>query len=209
MRYPKAGDLQRATGVEITSNPARQNPYEVHSASGLEGIYGNEEEAQLYADELMRDGVKQVRVVTRHRSLPGRQVAAQNPTSRGYPYDREIATRSLREEQEAEQRYGQRVRMARDPGLRHTLEHARREEQQHAEMLQPFASNPSKRLFAPAREPSPREAIINPAGLTAKGERMYEQIRRGYEERGEPRAKEIASRTVLARSRTVPGLKKK
>lgn len=44
----------------------------------------------------------------------------------------------------------------------------------------------------------------NPAGLTAKGERMYEHIRDRY--RGSPRAEEIASRTVLARARTTPGL---
>lgn len=59
-----------------------------------------------------------------------------------------------------------------------------------------------------AEEQEERRQRRNPAGLTAKGERMYEQIRRGYEERGEPRAKEIASRTVLARSREIPGLKK-
>ena len=47
----------------------------------------------------------------------------------------------------------------------------------------------------------------NPAGLTAKGERMYEHIKEGYG--GDPRAAEIASRTVLARSRTTRGLKKR
>ena len=41
----------------------------------------------------------------------------------------------------------------------------------------------------------------NPAGLTAKGERMYEDIKRSYQARKDPRAKEIASRTVLARSK--------
>lgn len=46
----------------------------------------------------------------------------------------------------------------------------------------------------------------NPAGLTAKGERMYEAIKAGYGR--DPRAAEIASRTVLARSRTTPGLKR-
>ena len=49
----------------------------------------------------------------------------------------------------------------------------------------------------------------NPAGLTAKGERMYEHIKRGYEERGEPRAAEIASRTVLSTARRTPGLKRR
>jgi hypothetical protein len=37
----------------------------------------------------------------------------------------------------------------------------------------------------------------NPAGLTAKGERMYEHVKASYA--GDPRAKEIAARTVIAR----------
>lgn len=48
----------------------------------------------------------------------------------------------------------------------------------------------------------------NPAGLTAKGERMYEDIKRSYQKKGDPRAKEIASRTVLKQSHKVPGLVK-
>jgi hypothetical protein len=52
---------------------------------------------------------------------------------------------------------------------------------------------------------SPMES--NPAGLTAKGERMYEHIKAGYGDT--PRAAEIASRTVLARAKQVPGLKKR
>lgn len=47
----------------------------------------------------------------------------------------------------------------------------------------------------------------NPAGLTAKGERMYGGIKKGYEAKGDPRAKEIAARTVLAHAKTTPGLK--
>lgn len=44
--------------------------------------------------------------------------------------------------------------------------------------------------------------VTNPTGvLTAKGERMYEDIKRGYEEKGEPRAAEIAMRTVYARAK--------
>ncbi len=44
--------------------------------------------------------------------------------------------------------------------------------------------------------------------FTAKGERMYQDIKRGY--RGDPRAAEIAARTVYARAREgVAGLVKK
>jgi hypothetical protein len=47
----------------------------------------------------------------------------------------------------------------------------------------------------------------NPAGLTTKGERMYEHVKASYA--GSPRAKEIAARTVLARaSEGTPGLRK-
>jgi hypothetical protein len=51
------------------------------------------------------------------------------------------------------------------------------------------------------------ELTQNPAGLTAKGERMYEHIKAGYGR--DPRAKEIAARTVYARSSEgAPGLVK-
>jgi hypothetical protein len=49
----------------------------------------------------------------------------------------------------------------------------------------------------------------NPAGLTRKGERMYKHIKGTYEKVGDIRAKEIASRTVLARAKHEPGLKRK
>ncbi len=56
----------------------------------------------------------------------------------------------------------------------------------------------------PPGVPWPRK---NPAGLTAKGERMYEHVKSSYA--GDPRAKEIAARTVLARAgEGTPGLKK-
>jgi len=50
---------------------------------------------------------------------------------------------------------------------------------------------------------------LNPANFTAKGERMYDEIKRGYQSKGDPRAKEIAARTVYARAAEgVPGLVK-
>ncbi len=54
---------------------------------------------------------------------------------------------------------------------------------------------------------SPRKAP-NPAGLTARGERMYEHVKTSYP--GDPRAKEIAARTVYARaSEGVVGLRQR
>ena len=326
MKYPKAGDLQRATSMQITSNPAQRNPYEVRSASGLEGVFADKDDAEFHAAELRREGVQGVSVENRRRPSYA---------------DRAVAARALREEEQAAQDYRERAAHTHSPGLREVYEHAGEEEQQHAAMLRPFARNPSPRLFAgiypsgviyadryedvdgdykriaflpfstlqlewapgvhppelveevtadaakiiarrgedfevsasgqtvklgnpgprvlrekwgdasdivierhrhgisgwleskrgggrlpisfgAARPETLREAMelakkflrsvhgrSNPAGLTAKGERMYEDIKRGYEERGEPRAKEIAARTVQARAHEIPGLKKK
>ena len=53
------------------------------------------------------------------------------------------------------------------------------------------------------KESNPGEP--NPAHLfTDKGERMYEEIKAGYG--ADPRAAEIAARTVMAKSKEVPGL---
>jgi hypothetical protein len=58
----------------------------------------------------------------------------------------------------------------------------------------------------PARRRRRRRARRNPAGLTKKGERMYRHIRDRYRREGEPRAKEIAARTVYARAKRERGL---
>ena len=47
----------------------------------------------------------------------------------------------------------------------------------------------------------------NPANLTKKGEKIYEAIKKGYGR--DPRAKEIAARTVYKMAHTKPGLVKK
>jgi hypothetical protein len=44
----------------------------------------------------------------------------------------------------------------------------------------------------------------NPATFTAKGERLYEQVKAGYGR--DPRAKSIAAATVYKQSHKVPGL---
>jgi hypothetical protein len=53
-----------------------------------------------------------------------------------------------------------------------------------------------------------RSHARNPSGqFTAKGERMYEDVRAEYEAKGDPRARELAARTVYARAADgVPGL---
>lgn len=58
--------------------------------------------------------------------------------------------------------------------------------------------------------PAPERGVErkpNPAGLTKKGERMYQHVKRSY--RGDPRAKEIAARTVMSRAQVSPGLRRK
>jgi len=147
MKYPKAGDLQRATGVQITSNPSpkyserrgwtggdsrtlyaiedqrtgrvvvrpggelagigseavvriatraeaeehwqgqlhagwhvaesnphapKQNPWEVHSDSGLEGVFFDEDSARFYAEEIRGGGARGIRVERRVKRLPHR-----------------------------------------------------------------------------------------------------------------------------------------
>lgn len=70
MKYPKAGDLQRELGVELTDNPAQRNPWEVTSDSGLEGVFADEDDAKFHADELRRSGAQGVAVGRRRRQLP-------------------------------------------------------------------------------------------------------------------------------------------
>jgi hypothetical protein len=54
-------------------------------------------------------------------------------------------------------------------------------------------------------EPFDRALVENPPNFTKKGERMYRHIKEGYA--GDPRAKEIAARTVYASAaKGVPGL---
>jgi hypothetical protein len=57
------------------------------------------------------------------------------------------------------------------------------------------ASLYDRAIVLPAGSSKPKK---NPAGLTRKGERMYEHVRASYP--SDPRAKEIASRTVRARA---------
>lgn len=58
-----------------------------------------------------------------------------------------------------------------------------------------------------ARQGMAGSAKNPPPGLTARGVRMYEAIKTGYEAEGDPRAREIAARTVRARaSEGAPGL---
>jgi hypothetical protein len=147
MKYPKAGDLQRATGVQITSNPSpkyserrgwtggdsrtlyaiedqrtgrvvvrpggelagigseavvriatraeaeehwqgqlhagwhvaesnphapKQNPWEVHSDSGLEGVFFDEDSARFFAEEIRGGGARGIRVERRVKRPPHR-----------------------------------------------------------------------------------------------------------------------------------------
>jgi len=61
-------------------NPAhslKQNPWEVHSESGLEGVFADEDDARFYAEEIRGGGARQIRVERRVRQAPRR-----NPGSR-------------------------------------------------------------------------------------------------------------------------------
>lgn len=74
-RYPLAGTLQQKTQSQLAGNP-----HHVYSDGGLEGSFGDPDDAQALADELRKSGARNVRVEkkTRHEeSQRGRQ--RQNP----------------------------------------------------------------------------------------------------------------------------------
>jgi hypothetical protein len=270
MKYPKAGDLQRKLGVELTENPV-DNPWEVRSDSGLEGVYADHDDANFYADELRGSGARNVIVARRRKATrpmpPPRYPVRQNPP----PTPEEWQAQVEREDQERRARL---ERTGPTPEQLYDRFHADRAAGIHHGERRGAAlqrRNPFDRLFAgiyptgivyadrarevdgdylrvaflpfstlqlewaPGTHPIElREAVerdaadviaqrgqqfqvstagqtvilgkSNPAGLTAKGERMYEHIKEGYGR--DPRAAEIASRTVLDRASKIPGLKR-
>lgn len=219
MKYPKAGDLQRALGVELTENPSAwgdptQNPYEVRSASGLEGVFANEDDAEFHASELRREGVGGVSVGRRKKATrpmaapryrvqqnpsPGRLFAGVYPTGIVYAdREREIDGDYMRvaflpySTLELQWAPGQHPRELRDEV---ELDAARLQSMRGQE----FQVSTSGQTITLGKR--------NPADLTAKGERMYKHVVESYGD--DPRAKEIASRTVSTRARSTPGLKRR
>lgn len=93
MKYPKAGDLQRETSTQLTSNPCgcphrnpcvHRNPWEVRSPSGIEGVFAEEDEALAEAADLRKAGVQRVTVDRRDKGTRPRppRHALQNPADR-------------------------------------------------------------------------------------------------------------------------------
>lgn len=62
VKYPMAGDLAKKLTTDLTGNP-----YEVRSASGLEGVFARPEDAEAAADELRRAGASGVELKKRTR----------------------------------------------------------------------------------------------------------------------------------------------
>lgn len=87
MKYPNAGELQRATVSHLTGNPARRNAsgrYELHAEGGLEAIFADRDQAEFEADELRRRGVADVEVKVRppaHQRARERAQPHGNPTT--------------------------------------------------------------------------------------------------------------------------------
>ena len=70
---------------------------------------------------------------------PARQLAAEIRAAlalRGVALDRKMARQSLREEREAIHAYGRRIPRAHSAPLKRALQHARREEREHAAAFQ-------------------------------------------------------------------------
>lgn len=70
-KYPMAGDVAAKLTTRLTANPT-DNPWEVHSSSGLEGTFADRDDADHLAGELRRSGAKDVRVKAKDRLRPPR-----------------------------------------------------------------------------------------------------------------------------------------
>jgi hypothetical protein len=78
---------------EAQSNPAHQNPWDVHSDSGLEGVFAEEDDARFFAEEIRGAGAQNIVVQLREKRTRPRvpRYALKNPASdweRGNPSDR-------------------------------------------------------------------------------------------------------------------------
>jgi hypothetical protein len=201
MKYPKAGDLQRKLGVELTDNPCgcdhgdvKRNPFEVRSASGLEGVFADEDNAEFYAQEIRESGAVDVTVGRRDKATrprpPKHALQQQNPGPRVLREKWGDSTEIVVERH----RYGISGWLeSKRGGGRHPISFGDKKPETLREAMEE-AKKFLNRVYGKS----------NPAGLTAKGERMYEHVKKGYG--ADPRAEEIAARTVLARAKEVPGL---
>lgn len=70
-KYPMAGDVAAELTTHLKVNPT-ENPWEVHSSSGLEGTFADRDDAEHLADELKRGGTTGVRVKAKDRLRPVR-----------------------------------------------------------------------------------------------------------------------------------------
>jgi hypothetical protein len=68
MQYPKAGDLQKTMASKLTGNPT-ENPWEVRSDSGLEGVFADQDDAEAEAANLRAAGAKGVVINDRRRTM--------------------------------------------------------------------------------------------------------------------------------------------
>lgn len=70
-KYPMAGDVAAELTTHLKVNPT-ENPWEVHSSSGLEGTFADRADAEHLADELKRGGTTGVRVKAKDKLRPVR-----------------------------------------------------------------------------------------------------------------------------------------
>jgi hypothetical protein len=76
---------------EAQSNPAHRNPWEVHSESGLEGVFADEDDARFYAEEIRGSGAQGVAVERRMRKLVPRQaMLSTNPSDPAWQVSRSV-----------------------------------------------------------------------------------------------------------------------
>lgn len=223
MKYPLAGDLQRQLGVELTGNPCgcnhnpapHENPWEVRSDSGLEGVFADGDDAEFHAEELRKSGARGVEVKRRQRPPIERvQLApAHNPGDRlfigVYPAGIVYADRATTVD-------GDYARIAFLPYSTLQLEWSKGQfPPELCRQIVEHAATIAARRGQPFEVSSSGQTVVlgNPADLTAKGERMYKHVLASVNLKADATkqdAKRIAAATVASAARRgVPGLKRK
>jgi hypothetical protein len=193
------------------------NPWHVSSDSGLEGVFADKDNADFYADEIRGAGATNVQVINRikqylrvprpvgappmHHRPHGRPPGVPNPKPNVTELEVAALNNLIKSGYDGPSYWafcatGGPVTERVVGGVVSSLA------KKGLVICQGYGDEATIEITAKGIQAAKKG---NPAGLTAKGERMYEHVKAGYA--GDPRADEIASRTVLARAKATPGLR--
>lgn len=235
MKYPKAGDLQRETSTQLESNPPFVLPVPGqqirswdHGSGTLEKICEEGTDGSYTAHLVLADGRRVSVPLTRteYDFRPRKLVERRTGYSRheqliGPPTPERLPRGTPPME------FGEDDDTIRNPepnpwevrsssGLEGVFADEDDASFYADELSRSGASGvTARRRLRTTRSSQPRqqrrgELEGNPSGFSAKGERMYQQIKAAYDHKGDPRAEEIAARTVYASAHAgVEGLLKR